>query len=132
MIRYKRPDEKDALSRVQAAEKEMRFTLSLKPTEESGSTIVRNIYECFRMLGGALLVIKGIEAEDHIAPIQELLKLQVPTERPIRLIDNLRKLRHQINYRGYRPSLAEVDDAISLAKNCFQPLLKEVQKRIKS
>jgi len=110
----------------------MRFTLSLKPTEESGSTIVRNIYECFRMLGGALLVIKGIEAEDHIAPIQELLKLQVPTERPIRLIDNLRKLRHQINYRGYRPSLAEVDDAISLAKNCFQPLLKEVQKRIKS
>lgn len=129
-IRYKRPDKKNALSIVNAAKKDMKFTLTLEPTGESGATIVRNIYECFRMLGDSLLVAKGIESEDHITPIKELLKLQVSTNRPISLIENLRKLRHNINYYGYSPKLIEVEDVISLAKSCFNPLLEEVLRQI--
>ncbi len=131
-IRYKRPDKKNAQSLIQAAQKTMKFTLSLKVTEESGPTIVTNIYESFRKLGDALLVSKGVESTDHIAPIKELLKLQVTTSRPISLIDNLRKLRHNVNYYGYTPRLIEVEDVISLAKSCFQPLLEAVLKEINS
>lgn len=131
-IRYKRPDRKNALSIVNAAKKDMKFTLTLEPTEDSGATIVRNIYECFRMLGDALLVAKGIESENHITPIRELLKLQVSTSRPISLIENLRKLRHNINYYGYSPKLIEVEDVISLAKACFNPLLEAALKQINS
>ena len=80
-FRYKRPDKKNALSIMQAAEKDMKFILSLNPTEEASSTIIRNIYECFRMLGDALLVAKGIEAKDHVTQIKELLKLQVSTSK---------------------------------------------------
>ena len=130
-IRYKRPDKKNALSIVNAAKKDMKFTLTLELTEESGATIVRNIYEYFRMLGDALLVAKGIESEDHITPIKELLKLQVSTTRPISLIENLRKLRHNINYYGYSPKLIEVEDVVSLAKSCFNPLLEAVLSQIK-
>lgn len=129
-IRYKRPDKKNALSIVDASAKDMKFTLSLEPTDESGATIVRNIYECFRMLGDALLVAKGIDSEDHVTPIKELLKLQVSTSRPINLIENLRKLRHNINYYGYSPKLIEVEDVISLAKSCFNPLLEAVLRQI--
>ncbi len=129
-IRYKRPDKKNALSIIDAAKKDMKFTFSLTPTEESGATIVRNIYECFRRLGDALLVARGIESKDHILPINELLKLRVFTDRPISLIDNLRRLRHNINYYGYSPKLIEVEDTISLAKSCFEPLLNEVLKEI--
>ncbi|MBI3026709.1 hypothetical protein HYY70_01215 [Candidatus Woesearchaeota archaeon] len=129
-IRYKRPDKKNALSIIGAAKKDMKFTLSLTPTEESGATIVRNIYECFRRLGDALLVARGIESKDHILPINELLKLRVLTDRPIRLVDNLRRLRHNINYYGYSPKLIEVEDTISLAKSCFEPLLDAVLKEI--
>lgn len=131
-IRYKRPDKKNALSIVNAAKKDMEFTLSLKPSEEAGSTIIRNIYECFRMLGDALLVAKGIDSEDHITPIRELLRLRVITSRPINLIENLRVLRHNINYYGYLPKLIEVEDAASIAKGCFQPLLNAVLKEINS
>ena len=130
-IRYKVPDKKNALSIIEASKKDMSFTLSLKPSESSGATIVRNIYECFRMLGDALLVAKGIKSEDHIAPIQELLKMKVDTARPIYLIDNLRRLRHNINYYGYSPKLVEVQDVISLAKSCYNPLLEAVLKEIK-
>ena len=130
-IRYKVPDKKNALSITEASKKDMNFTLTLKMSEESGATIVRNIYECFRMLGDALLVAKGIKSEDHVAPVQELLKLKVNTSRPIYLIDNLRKLRHNINYYGYSPKLLEVEDVISLAKSCYHPLLEAALKEIK-
>ena len=128
--RYKVPDKKNALSIVEASKRDMKFTLSLKVSEESGATIVRNIYECFRMLGDALLVAKGIKSQDHIAPVQELLKLKVTTSRPIYLIYNLRKLRHNINYYGYSPKLVEVEDIISLEKSCFDALAQAVVKEI--
>lgn len=129
-VRYRRPDKKNALSIAKAAQRDIKFTLTLRPTEDAGSTIVRNIYESFRMLGDALLVAKGVESEDHVMPIKELLKLKVETKRPISLIDNLRRLRHNINYYGYEPKLAEVKDAISIAEGCFKTLLKAVIKKI--
>ena len=44
-MRYKRPDYKNALSIITAARKEMEFTLTIEPSENSASTIIRNIYE---------------------------------------------------------------------------------------
>jgi uncharacterized protein (UPF0332 family) len=131
-MRYKRPDRKNALSIIDAAERDMKFTLSIEPTEASGSTIVRNIYECFRMIGDAILVSEGIESEDHIAPIKELTKIKVETDRPINLVDNLRRLRHNINYYGYKPRLQEVKDVISIAESIFQPLLKYIRGKLKN
>ncbi len=130
-MRYKRPDRKNALSIIDAAERDMKFTLSIEPSEESGPTIVRNIYECFRMIGDALLVSEGIESEDHIAPIKELTKIKVETDRPINLVDNLRRLRHNIDYYGYKPKLQEVKDVISIAESIFQPLLNSIRSRLK-
>ncbi len=131
IIRQKRPDKKNALSIVQAAKNDMEFTLSLKVTEASGSTIVRNIYECFRMLGDALLVAKGIESTDHVMQIKELMNLRVSTLRPLGVLDNLRRLRHNINYNGYKPTIPEVNDAIEIAEGCFEPILNEVLKLLK-
>ena len=82
------------------------------------------------MLGEALLVAQGIESEDHITPIKELLGIKVETGRPIYLINNLRRMRHNINYYGYKPNLIEVKDAISIAENCFLPLYNAVLKKI--
>lgn len=129
--RYKRPDKKNALSILEAARRDMRYTLSLPLKLEGGATIVRNVYESFRMLGDSLLVNKGVKSEEHITQISELIKLKVNTNRPISLIDNIRILRHMINYYGYSPKIEEVKDIISFAKNCFEPLAKVVEKEIK-
>jgi len=130
-MRFKRPDKKNALSLLDASKREMEFALKLKVDEYSGSTIVRNIYESFRMLGDALLISKGIQSEDHLMPIRELIKLNVETKRPISLLDNLRIFRHNINYYGYNPKLSEVNDTLSLANACFKPLYKKVLEEIK-
>ena len=129
-MRYKKPDIKNALSIVEAARRDMKYTNTLEVSEDAGSTIVRNIYECFRMLGDSLLVYKGLESEDHVAPIKELMTLRVKTKRPIYLIDNLRRLRHNINYYGYRPTLEEVKEVIAISDTLFEPLVREILKRI--
>ena len=129
-IRKKNPDKEKALSIINAAEADMDYTLSLQISDKSANTIVRNVYESFRMLGEALLIIKGIEPQDHILCINELLNLNIETPRPINLIDNLRRLRHNINYYGYRATKLEAEDTISIAKSCFAPILKKVKEII--
>ncbi|MBN1645548.1 hypothetical protein JW868_00745 [Candidatus Woesearchaeota archaeon] len=106
----------------------MKFALKLEVTEESSSTIVRNIHESFRMLGDALLIAKGIEPQDHLQSVKELLKTKVETSRPLNTIDNLRRLRNIISYYGYRPKINEVQNAISIAKSCFKPLAIKIKK----
>jgi len=125
-IRYKRPDNKNALSLIQAAKGEMEYTFTIELNEKSASTIIRNIYESFRMLGDALLTNKGEIFQDHAGCMKELMKLNVETNRPLGALDNLRILRHNINYYGYRPKIEEVKDAVSLSKALFDPLYKEV------
>jgi len=129
--RIKRPDTKNALSIVDAAERELNYTLRLPVNEESAFNIIRNIYECFRMLGDARLVSSGITSQDHVEQIKELEKIQVKTDRPIKLINALRRIRHNINYYGYIPSKAEAEDAISIAKACFSPILESIRKEMR-
>jgi len=129
-LRIKRPDKKNALSIVLSAENDMKFTLTLPVNELSSSTIVRNIYESFRKLGDALLINRGVSSENHVEPINEILKLDVKTSRPINLLDNLRRLRHNINYYGYKPNELEVLDVISLANDLFGPLFLIVREKI--
>jgi len=129
-IRKKNPDKEKALSIINAAEADMDYTLSLQISDKSANTIVRNVYESFRMLGEALLIIKGIEPLDHIICIKELLDLDIETSRPINLIDNLRRLRHNINYYSYRATKLEAEDTISIAKSCFTPILEKVKEII--
>lgn len=129
-IRYKRPDSKNAISIVQAAKEEIDYTFTLEITEKSSSTIIRNIYESFRMLGDALLTHQGKITQDHVECIKELMKLNLRTERPIGALDNLRTLRHNINYYGYRPNIKEVEDALNLTKALFGPIYKTVLKEV--
>lgn len=129
-IRYKRPDSKNAISIVQAAKEEIDYTFTIEITEKSSSTIIRNIYESFRMLGDALLTYQGRITQDHAECIRELSKLNIKTERPLGALDNLRILRHNINYYGYRPKIEEVKDALNLTKALFEPLYKFVLKEV--
>ena len=128
--RQKHPDKKNAASILEAASQQMKYTLTLESNDDSAFNIIRNIYECFRMLGDALLVSRGIEYVDHAEQIKMLENLRIQTERPIQLVDNLRRMRHNINYYGYTPKKIEADDAILVAKACFEPLFNAVKQKI--
>jgi len=126
-VRSKVPDRKNALSIIEAAKLTMDFTLKMEFSEQSATTIVRNIYECFRSLGDALLVNKGINSEDHVLPMREISSLDINSERPISSVENLRRLRHNVNYYGYIPKINEVNDAIAIAKACFYKAYEKIK-----
>jgi len=131
-MREKQPDIKKALSLIEAAKDEINFTLTLNLNDKSANTIVRNIYESFRMLGQALLTAKGKEIPDHISHINELIRIKIETLKPLNLLDNYRRLRHNINYYAYKSNIADAKDIINFAKLCFEPLYKEVKRKIES
>lgn len=124
------PDKERAKSVIENSIKDMKYTLTLNVCEESANTIIRNIYECFRMLGEAILLVKGTKQIDHINSINEILKLKIETHKALELLENLRRLRHNINYYGYKANIYDAKDAINLAKTCFNPILKEVNKMV--
>ena len=131
-MRQRVPDLKKAMSMLDAAEKDMRFILSLSVSLDSGQTIISRVYEDFRMLGDAFLLSQGKEAvgeNHHEIMLEALFELPVKTERPLRALLSLKSLRHNINYRGYIPSLLEIEDAQSLAKVLFPILLKDLRPR---
>ena len=133
MIRKRTPDKTKAKSMIEAAVIEMKFIRTLKVSRDSGATIIRGIYENFRMLGDALLFIRGKEAmgpDHHNEMINELFMLNVKTKRPIRILNNLKSLRNNINYRGYIPAIEEVKDSLSIAEDCFEPILREVKSEL--
>ena len=125
-------DKERAKSIIQNSIKDMKYTLSLNVSEESANTIVRNIYESFRMLGEAILLKKGIRPIDHINSVGEILKLKIETSRPLNLLENLRRLRHNINYYGYKANIYDAKESISFAKNCFNEILKKVNEVIEN
>ncbi|MGM5484338.1 MAG: hypothetical protein ACQEP1_00495 [Nanobdellota archaeon] len=129
-MRYKRTDTKNAESIIQAADKEMRFTLSLPVNEDSASTIARNIYECFRMLGEGLLILRGESPQDHLEPINAIVKLQIDTPRSLSLLHTYRKIRHNINYYGYLPETEEVKDMVDFSTKCFSKVYDHITKMI--
>jgi len=131
-MRIKQPDKKSALSLLEASEKQMKFTLTIQSTNESAFAIIRNIYECFQMIGKAILLSEGKISEDHIESLKAIESLQVKTTRPIQNIDNLRKLRHGINYYGYSPNKEEADEAISFSKEIFKDVLNGARNRLNS
>lgn len=133
MIRNRIPDKFKARSMLQASELEIKFIKTLKPSRESASTIVRGIYECFRMLGDALLLIRGKEAagiDHHTEMIKEILTLKVDSKRPIEILMGLKTLRNRINYQGYIPTVEETKDALSIVDACFESILEAVKKEL--
>src|SRR3989338_5186238 len=100
-MRIKFPDKKSALSLLSASEKQMKFTLTMRSTNESAFAIIRNIYECFQMIGKAVLLSEGKISDDHLESLKAIESLQAKTKRPIQTIDNLRKIRHGINYQSF-------------------------------
>ncbi len=133
MIRQRTPDKFKAKSMIEAAELEMNFIKTLKPSRESGATMIKGIYESFRKLGEALMLIRGKEPVglgQHNTTINELILLNASTKRPIQVLNILKKTRNDVNYEGYIPSIEEIEDALSISEACFKPILERIKEEL--
>jgi uncharacterized protein YutE (UPF0331/DUF86 family) len=122
----KEQDRHRSISVLEAAEKEMDYIKKMKIEEGAANIIVRSIYECFRMLGEAILINKGVPLFDHKTCIEELISLEIETKRPLQLLESYRELRNNVNYEGYFASVEEAKDIKDFADKCFDVLMRKV------
>ena len=126
-----RIDIQKARSLLSAAKRDYEFTLTITPSPQSSATIIRNVYESFRMLGEAKLALSGIKSADHSMQIQELIRLPVDTKRPLQALQEIKRIRHSINYDGYEPRVTQAEDALDIARACFlscyELIIQEIQ-----
>lgn len=133
MIRRKTPDKAKARSMLAAAVLDMEFIASLQITTKATQSIARGIYENFRILGDALLTAKGFETagtDHHTQMIEALVKLNIKTPRPLLLLNELKRIRHKINYQGYIPTENDVKYVIDIKEALWNLVLDEVRKQI--
>ncbi len=135
MITRRTPDKAKARGMVMAAELDMDFISRLPAETKSAQSIIRGIYENFRILGDALLTAQGFKAagiDHHTQMIDALVKLDIKTTRPLLLLNELKKIRHQINYNGYLPTEKDLKYVIELKESFWPNVLDEVKKQIES
>ena len=120
MITRRTPDKAKAKGMVTAAELDMGFISGLPIAINSAQSIIRGIYENFRILGDALLTAQGFKAEGidhHTQMMDALVKLNIKTARPLFLLNDLKRIRHQINYNGYIPTEKDLRYVIELKES---------------
>lgn len=126
MIKINIPDKNRIESLIQASVSDMEYTTSLQVKDKASNTIIRNIYECFRMIGEASLLKRGIKAQDHLICMDELI--QLGKEENVQIIDWLRRIRHSINYQGYLAKAKEALEAKRIADMFFKKLVQKIIK----
>ena len=132
-VKVKVPDVLKVRSLVESAELEVSFLLTVEPSRSSSSTVVQGVYEVFRKLGEALLLFRGKEAtgrDSHSMMIQELYSLPVSSSRSVHVLENLKSLRHGVNYDGYIPTIVEVTEALDIARELFDPVVVAVKREV--
>lgn len=135
MISRRTPDNAKAKGMVFAAELDMDFISGLPITAKSAQSIIRGTYENFRILGDALLTAKGFKTtgvDHHTQMTDALINLNIKTTRPLILLKELKKMRHQINYNGYVPTENDVKYVIELKEALWADVLGEVKKQLES
>jgi len=74
--------------------------------------------------------LQGLDDADHEASINALINLHVKSTSPVQVLSNLREQRHNINYKGFIPSITDLEDVISMKKTLWKPILEEVKRRL--
>jgi len=115
---------------LENAKEDIKFTLKLKISKDSCNTIIRNIYEDFRILGEAVLLSKGIKSFDHKAMIEELIKLD--NDAHLLFLNTIKEIRHKINHKGYSSAITEAKDAIDFAEKHFNDIYEKVKNEIEN
>jgi uncharacterized protein (UPF0332 family) len=125
------PDKRKAEGFVLMAKSDLNIALQLSKFPGSENLIIRNIYECFRMLGEAILFSKGMKSSDHVLPINEVISFAEKQGINMKILDSLRRLRHNINYYAYAATKKEAEEVVKVAKENFNFLADKFLENLK-
>ena len=129
-LRIRQKDLEKIKSIINSAEVNAKATEEIKINENTATLIFREIYESIRQLGDAKLWILGYEPLNHEVSMEILKEFDIKDKVKLNSLDRIKKIRHDINYRGFRASLEQAREILEFWDKCGTEILNQLKKEV--
>lgn len=130
IIRSRQKDTEKIKSLINSAETNANVTKKIKLSEETATLIFREIYESIRQLGDAKWWSLGYEPSNHEISMKILEEFDIKDKIKLNSLDRFKKIRHDINYRGFRTTLNQAEEILDFWNKCGEEILKMLKKEV--
>jgi hypothetical protein len=130
-LRNRQKDLEKIKSIINSSEVNSIVTKKIKLNENTATLIFREIYESIRQLGDAKLWILGYEPLNHEVSMEILKEFDIKNKVKLNSLDRIKKIRHDINYRGFRASIEQAKEILEFWDKCGTEILNLLKKEIK-
>ncbi len=129
-LRNRQKDIEKIKSIINSAEINAIVTKDIKSNENTATLIFREIYESIRQLGDAKLWLLGYEPLNHEVSMEILKEFNIKEKVKLNSLDRLKKIRHDINYRGFRASIEQAKEILEFWDKCGIEILKILKREL--
>ena len=128
MLRNKQKDIEKIRAMINSAGINAKVAKSIKLNEETATLIFREIYESIRQLGDAKWGLLGFEPGNHEVSMEILKEFDIKNKVKLNSLDRFKKIRHDVNYRGFRTSIPQTEEILEFWNTCGEEILKILRK----
>lgn len=129
-LKNKQRDIEKIKAMISSAEINAKVTLSIKLDENTATLIFREIYESIRQLGDAKWGFLNFEPGNHEVSMEILKEFNIKDKIKLNSLDRFKKIRHDINYRGFRTSISQTEEILLFWNKCGEEILKMLKKEL--
>ena len=130
MIRSRQKDKERIKSMIGSSEINVLVAKEIKLNERTATLIFREIYESIRQLGDSKWWLLGYEPLNHEMSMNILKEFDIKEKIKLNSLDRFKKIRHDINYRGFRATLMQTEEILDFWDKCGKEILKILKKEV--
>jgi len=130
IIRNRQRDNEKIMSMIHSAEVNVKVTKNISINEDTATLIFRETYESIRQLGDARWWLWGYEPQNHEISMEALKDFDIKEKVKLNSLTRIKKIRHDINYRGFRASIAQAKEILEFWDLCGREILDMLKKEM--
>jgi|SRR3989344_6005006 len=130
-LRNRQRDLEKIKSMINSAEVNAKVTQEINLDDKTATLVFREIYESIRQLGDAKLWLIGYEPQNHEVSMEILKESDIKDKIKLNSLDRLKKIRHDINYRGFRASIEQAEEILEFWNKCGIEISIKLKKEMK-
>ena len=130
ILRKRQNDNEKIKSMIKSSEINAKVTKTIKLNEDTATLIFREIYESIRQLGDSKWGVLGYEPSNHEVSINILKEFDIKEKLKLNSLDRFKKIRHDINYRGFRATTNQAEEIVEFWNKCGEEIIKILKKEI--
>lgn len=130
-LRNRQQDLEKIKSMINSAEVNVKATQDIKINDNTATLVFREIYESIRQIGDAKLWLIGYEPQNHEVSMEILKEFDIKDKVKLNSLDRLKKIRHDINYRGFRASVGQAEEILEFWNKSGLEILRILKKEMR-